>query len=667
MTLYCPECNETYADETMSVCPTDGTRLYVVQDDDIDALIGSVIDGRFRIDHTLGIGGMGTVYRGVQLSVNRPVAIKVLRTELSSREVALERFFREAKTISQLSHPNIVKLIDFGQDRDRGLLYLVMELVNGHNLADLIARGRLRMALALEVAYQVCGALTEPHARGVIHRDLKPDNLLLVPISDGTVQAKVLDFGIARALESNTKLTGTGMICGTPAYMAPEQAQNEQLDPRTDLYGLGVILYEMLSGWPPFSGTSSLQIMLKHIQEVPTPLRDLLPPATLPPDVENLVYDMMSKDRAERPTTAREIRDRIEHIRRSMGLEAVRVDFESDANTIFHDWLLPKLPVGEKHESGPTEVLRRETGMEEWLTAIEDDQPTRVFGPSTETDLAVKPTGPMTPEKKAEIAAEDRRVKVSTRRGAHQAWTPGDREALGKIKSTKEGIDVHGPTIDAEAFHQAVQEEDTDGPRKTMVEPERAEERVEPVATDETEAAQVASHPPAETAERASAGGITGLVLVAVALCVVAVATGGFVIFQLMQPPPATPAPSKTVKKTPTPAPQTTPPASVVPALDRASARIEVARSRGVVAATAASRERTATHHTTPVDKPHHATRPHHATTHAHGAQASADAPKEHQHGKKGPKSTTDGAHGSQNGAVDGDALIEGELKGMPE
>ncbi len=272
MKLYCPECQSVYEDISLAQCPVDDAKLFMVEVAVEDPLIDAVIDGRFKIESKLGQGGMGAVYTGIQLSVGRKVAVKVLRDELSDRELALERFYRESKIISELTHPNIVRLVDFGQDRERDLLYLVMELVDGFNLGDMLERGRFKVAMALEVVYQVCGALTEPHARGVIHRDLKPDNLLVVPISDGTIQIKVLDFGIARALEGNAQLTATGMVCGTPQYMAPEQAQNQAIGPSTDLYALGVILYEMLSGAPPFHGQNSLQVMLQQIQRAPEPV-----------------------------------------------------------------------------------------------------------------------------------------------------------------------------------------------------------------------------------------------------------------------------------------------------------------------------------------------------------------------------------------------------------
>jgi|GEM_PF-1732621 len=363
MKLYCPECKSVFEDEELELCPKDSSRLFTLEADIEDPLLGATIDSRFKIEKLLGRGGMGAVYLGVQLSVGRNVAVKVLRNELIDREVALERFYRESKIISGLSHPNIVRLIEFGQDRERDLLYLVMELVDGFNLGDILETGRMRVALALEIVYQVCGALTEPHALDVIHRDLKPDNLLIVPISDGTIQVKVLDFGIARALETNTQLTATGMVCGTPQYMAPEQAQNSELGPGTDLYALGVMLYEMLCGQPPFTGQNSLQVMLQQIQTTPPPLRNYLPPSALPDEVEDLVKDMLAKGVEGRPQSAREVRDRIDKIRRLYDLDPVRIDPDLPRENMFDEWVLEALPtVGGKLSQ--TEALRRETGMQ---------------------------------------------------------------------------------------------------------------------------------------------------------------------------------------------------------------------------------------------------------------------------------------------------------------
>ncbi len=342
MKLYCPECETRYEGDEYQNCPADGARLFRLDSDQDkgDPLIGTVIDDRFRIDDLIGAGGMGAVYRAVQLSVNRDVALKVLRAELADEEVALERFYREAKVVSDLSHPNIVRLVDFGRDDAHDLLYLVMEMVKGMDLGDLLYRGRLKPNLALEVVYQTCGALTEPHARGIVHRDLKPENLIIVPISDGTFQVKVLDFGIARALEGGaTQLTKTGMICGTPSYMSPEQAQNEAMDGRTDLYALGVILFEMLTGEPPFSGDTSLQVLLNHIRKPAPPLEQLIPSELVAGPICELVGELLAKDPHHRPESARAVRDRIDSIRHQLQLEPVRLKRDADGEDAFKEWI----------------------------------------------------------------------------------------------------------------------------------------------------------------------------------------------------------------------------------------------------------------------------------------------------------------------------------------
>lgn len=362
MKLYCPQCQKTYEGEGFELCPEDGARLFRLDEPrSEDPLLGAVVDGRFRIEELLGAGGMGAVYRGIQLSVNREVAIKVLRPELAGREQSLERFFREAKVVSELTHPNIVRLFEFGQDRERDLLYLVMELVRGADMGELLRRGRLRINLALEVIYQICGALTEPHARGIVHRDLKPENVVLLPISDGTLQVKVLDFGIARTLERGTQLTKTGMICGTPSYMAPEQAQNLGLDGRTDLYALGILLYEMLSGHPPFVGETSLQILLQHIQ-VPAPdLVEMMPAGSVPESVGELVRQLLEKDPERRPPSARAVRDRIDELRLELKLRPVRLEPDKGDEDPFDAWLLPRVSM--ERSSGRDKISSQDLGL----------------------------------------------------------------------------------------------------------------------------------------------------------------------------------------------------------------------------------------------------------------------------------------------------------------
>ena len=232
-------------------------------------LIGRVLDGRFRVDELLGAGGMGAVYGGEQLSVGRAVAIKVLPPAAAADAAAVKRFFREGRLSSRLRHPNVVTTHDFGQTRD-GLLYLVMERVDGEPLHELIGNeGPLPPRRALDLARQVASALGEAHARGVVHRDLKPANIMVEHRFGQRDLARVLDFGLARSLDPERSAAGpteSGQICGTPAYMSPEQVQGYPLSGKTDIYSLGCVLFFMLTGRAPFAGPGPT-MMMAHLTE----------------------------------------------------------------------------------------------------------------------------------------------------------------------------------------------------------------------------------------------------------------------------------------------------------------------------------------------------------------------------------------------------------------
>jgi serine/threonine protein kinase len=346
--------------------------------DDDDPLVGTVLDGRYRLDRLLGEGGMGRVYASTQLSVGRDVAIKLLRGEALAQQEVKERFLREAQVISGFSHPNIVRLIDYGEDTDRGFPYLVMELVRGVSLGELTRRGRLDLPLALEIAYQVCGALVQAHSEGIIHRDLKPDNLQLMPVVGDSFQTKVLDFGIAFPRDTDSRITSTGMICGTAYYIAPEQARAKQIDGRADLYALGIILYQMLSGHLPFRGDSDFQILLMQVQEPPPALSDYLPEHAVPGEVIKLVHDLLAKEPDDRPPSARAVRERIEVIRKRCAISPLRLDLETASADAFERWILPpadRAPAfdasTELDGSTPPEV--RDKLDERRQTLVEDD------------------------------------------------------------------------------------------------------------------------------------------------------------------------------------------------------------------------------------------------------------------------------------------------------
>jgi serine/threonine-protein kinase len=267
-----------------------------------DAFTGRIIEGKYRFDEKLGAGGMGTVYRGTRLLIGDQVAIKILNTSQHSTAQSLERFRREAIAAARLKHPNAVQIYDFGQTPD-GLLYLIMELAEGESLRSVIKkRGALDLKTASEILGQICSALDEAHQQNIIHRDIKPDNIIVKMNASG-IKVKVLDFGIARLndLTGEMSLTQGGVI-GTPHYMSPEQCLGEPLDRRSDIYSLGIVLFEMLSGTVPFEAPTLREIINKQITQAPPLLRTKTSAVTAA--IESVVTMALEKDREARPQSA---------------------------------------------------------------------------------------------------------------------------------------------------------------------------------------------------------------------------------------------------------------------------------------------------------------------------------------------------------------------------
>ena len=264
------------------------------------------LDGRYRIERLLGGGGMASVWRGRDLRLDRPVAIKELSGEGLRHPMAVERFAREARAVGRLSHANVVSVFDVGTQDGRP--YLVMELVEGPTVATLLADGPLAVADVLAIGSQVCDGLAAAHAAGIIHRDIKPANLIVAP--SGVV--KICDFGVARLLDQagNPGLTEPATAWGSPSYMAPEQINAGPVDARTDLYALGCTMYAMLTGAPPFTSGGPFGIVRQHLAQPPQPLRVRRP--DVPPQVEALVADLLAKEPDERPADAASVRDRID-------------------------------------------------------------------------------------------------------------------------------------------------------------------------------------------------------------------------------------------------------------------------------------------------------------------------------------------------------------------
>ena len=264
-----------------------------------------VIAGRYQVEGLLGRGGTASVWLARDLRLDRPVAVKELTGPwLEEPEAALARFDREARTVARLDHPNIVAVHDV--DIHGATPYLVMELIDGVTVAKILSNGVLSVAKAVAIASQVCDGLTAAHAAGVIHRDVKPANLMLTPA--GVV--KICDFGIARPL-SESGLTGSQAVLGTIRYMAPEHVRGESVDPRADLYGLGCTLYAMLTGVPPFSGVQS-DVLRQHLDEEPVALREHRD--DVPVALEKLVAQMLAKAVADRPRDAAEVKARLAEV-----------------------------------------------------------------------------------------------------------------------------------------------------------------------------------------------------------------------------------------------------------------------------------------------------------------------------------------------------------------
>ncbi len=285
----------------------------------LDPLPGRVIAGNFRIDGLIGSGAMGNVYKAEQLSLGKQVAIKVLHPHLMGDEKLVGRFKREAKSASLLNHPNSIQIIDSGQDRD-GTLYIAMELLTGRDLAQVIRDDfPLPLPRVVRILSQVLSALEEAHAQRVIHRDLKPSNIMLIQRRDEKDFVKVCDFGIAKATLSEgddrgAMLTIQGLVCGTPEYMAPEQARAEPLDGRADLYAAAVILYQMVTGDIPFRADSPMAIVSRHLVEAPVPPSKRRPDLRLPKIIDDVVLRGLEKEREMRYPTAVAFREVLEGV-----------------------------------------------------------------------------------------------------------------------------------------------------------------------------------------------------------------------------------------------------------------------------------------------------------------------------------------------------------------
>jgi serine/threonine protein kinase len=283
-----------------------------------DRFLGTVIGDRYKIVSLIGKGGMGTVYKAQHISLGKTQAIKVLKQSALENSNALNRFELEAKAASCLSHPNLVAVHDYGLTED-GAPYLVMEFIEGVSLLDVLLRdGALNSALVLELFEQICDGLAYAHSQGVVHRDIKPSNIILTRTANGAAQIKIVDFGIAKILsrDEGHELTQTGEVFGSPMYMSPEQCGgHREVDARSDVYSVASVMYEALTGQPPFSGANAIQTMYKQINETPSPMDGASRRLKIPTALENVVMRALEKKPSERHQTMEELRQDLQLIK----------------------------------------------------------------------------------------------------------------------------------------------------------------------------------------------------------------------------------------------------------------------------------------------------------------------------------------------------------------
>ncbi len=352
----CPRCSQEFEDRRI-FCPTDGATLRTVEG--IDPLVGRVLDGKYAIEESLGRGGMGAVYRARHLLIGDEVAIKILRPEMAKDEDAVERLRREAQAARHLRNPHTINVIDFSATED-GLVFLVMEFVRGRSLREVLRdERRLDLRRVAAIVVQIADGLDHAHRQGIVHRDLKPDNVMLEPAEPDREVVRVLDFGIAKLSDTDTKLrtlTSDDTILGTPCYLSPEQCGTGEVGPRSDVYSLGIMLYEMVTGDVPFDGRSAIEVARQHLFAQPEPPRARN--TSLSSQAEAVILRALAKEPEDRYGSAGELAGAFEEAVSRLGDGEIAHTVEIDGRSA-----LAKAETGrvEQRDTAPDRVPARET------------------------------------------------------------------------------------------------------------------------------------------------------------------------------------------------------------------------------------------------------------------------------------------------------------------
>ncbi len=326
----CLECNRQFTG-VVKACPHDGAALVALAR---DPMIGTCLMGKYDIIDVIGHGGMGVVYKGRQVLMERTVAIKMLQSQHIADSQSVQRFLREGKASCRMNHPHVITVYDFGITPQSGQPFIVMDYLQGISLADPIKQdGQVSVERSIKILTQATDALDHAHRAGVIHRDLKPSNIMLIEYEDEKDFVKIVDFGVAQLIGAGgeqQRLTQMGEVCGSPVYMSPEQCQGLELDVRSDIYSMGIVIYETLTGRLPLIGKTMVETMSKHITDMPPRFTEIRPDLYIPERLEAVIWKAMAKDPANRHQSMAELcRDLDTAIPKPGKSQVLRTDFPS--------------------------------------------------------------------------------------------------------------------------------------------------------------------------------------------------------------------------------------------------------------------------------------------------------------------------------------------------
>ena len=446
--INCLRCKQQI-DSSLEQCPACGERVTVFQ----RTYSSKLLDGKYQILDRLGIGGMGEIFKVRHIHLNELRVIKIMRPNVAADDQGMQRFLQEARTSTMIKHKNLAMLYDFAQ-LDDGSYYMVWEFIDGTNIQKWIGQnGAMPARLAIEISVQALSGLDHLHSMGLIHRDISPENIMLSQDHHGKLLVKVIDFGIAKQLaegEGSQGLTQTGMFLGKLKYASPEQAgflkEGEHLDPRSDLYSFGIVMYEMLAGRAPFQATNPHGYILKHVTEKPLPIHDLNPAVRVPPQLESVIMKSLEKSRDNRYATAADFEHALEAIRNTVppdqkyGL-GERMITLSGAQTLAE---LPKFTAsgpGATYGGGQQATQQTMTGQP---TQAEPSMPPQRTGPTgtkigsdeaTVMERNLGPTGTMPGPQPTRAGSDDatvmeRLTSTAAPTAAEQKWSgPGAAEA----------------------------------------------------------------------------------------------------------------------------------------------------------------------------------------------------------------------------------------------